>query len=43
MVEGEMGGVREQWRDILVKGVTMGLGRNLGLGKFPRIHKDDPS
>ena len=27
----------------LIERVTMVLGRNLVLGKFPRIHKDDPS
>ena len=30
-------------RDILIEGVMMRLVRNLALGKFPRIHKDDPS
>lgn len=30
-------------RDILMEGVIVGLGRNLVLGKLPRIHKDDPT
>ena len=30
-------------RVILIEGATMGLGRNLILGNFPGIHKDDPS
>ena len=42
MVEG--GGM--EWesnqRDILIEKVTVGLGRNMVLGKSPRIHKDDP-
>ena len=28
-------------KDLLVEGLIMGLGRNLVLGKFPGIHKDD--
>ena len=28
-------------RDILIEGAIMGLGRNLVLGKFPGIHKDE--
>lgn len=30
-------------RDILVEGAIMKLARNLALGKFPQIHKDDPN
>ena len=30
-------------RDILIEGAIMGLGRNLVLGKFSGIHKDEPS
>ena len=28
---------------ILIEEVIMGLGRNLGLGKYQAIHKDDPN
>ena len=37
----EDGGDNE--RDNLIEGAIMGLGRNLVLGEFPGIHKDDPS
>lgn len=30
-------------KEILIKGATIGFGRNLGLGKFSKIHKVDPS
>ena len=30
-------------RDILIEKGIKGLLRNIALGKFPRIHKDDPS
>ena len=30
-------------KEILVEKATMGLGSNLVVGKFPRIHKDDSS
>ena len=30
-------------RGILIEGVIMGLGTNLVPGRFPGIHKDDPS
>ena len=30
-------------KDILIKGAIMGLARNLALGKFLGIHKDDLS
>ena len=30
-------------REILREGAIIGLGRNLVLGKFSGIHKDDPS
>ena len=30
-------------KDILIEGAIMGLGRNLVLGKFSGIHKDDLS
>ena len=30
-------------RDILIKGAIVRLGRNLVIGKFPGIHKDDVS
>ena len=30
-------------RDMWIEEAIMGLGRNLVLGKFPRIHKVDPS
>ena len=30
-------------RDILTEGVIKGLARNMTLGKFPGIHKDEPS
>ena len=30
-------------RDILIEGAIKGLARNMALGKFPGIHKDDPS
>ena len=29
--------------NILIEGAIMELGKNLVLGKFPGIHKDDPS
>ena len=40
----EIGGkVRERKeRDILIEGVIKGIARNIALGKFPGIHKDDP-
>ena len=34
---------REILIEFLIERATMRLGRNLVLGKFPRIHKDDPS
>ena len=30
-------------RDISIEEAIVGLARNLALGKFPGIHKDDPS
>ena len=30
-------------RDILIEGAIIGLVRNLALGEFPEIYKDDPS
>ena len=30
-------------KEIRIKGAIIGLVRNLSLGKFPGIHKDDPS
>ena len=30
-------------RDILIEGAIKGLSRNIALGKFPGIHKNDPS
>lgn len=42
MVGGDM-----EWesneRNTLVEGFIMGLGRNVGLGKFLEFHKDDPT
>ena len=41
-----VGGVAERGsneRDILIEGAIIGLGRNQVLGKFPEIHKNDPS
>ena len=41
--EGE-GQIRERKeRDTLVEGAIKGLLRNIALGKFPGIHKNDPS
>lgn len=40
---GMVGGWGRAMKEILIKGVTIGLGRNLGLGKFSKIHKIDPS
>lgn len=38
---------RTEWksheREILIEKATVGIGRNLVLVKFPRIHKDGPS
>ena len=39
--EGQRGENNEG--DILIEGVIMGLEKNLALGKFPGIRKDDPS
>lgn len=30
-------------REVLIERITVRLGRNLMLEKFPRVHKDDPS
>lgn len=30
-------------REVLMERITAGLGRNLMLEKFSRVHKDDPS
>ena len=30
-------------RDIMIEGAIMGLAKNLALGNFLGIHKDDPS
>ena len=40
MGEGQRGRAK---KDILIEGVITGLVRSLALGKFPGIHKDDPS
>ena len=43
--DGQIGGRTKREnkeRDILIEGAIMGLARNLALGKFPGIHKDDP-
>ena len=45
-LDGRVGGRTEREnkeRDVLIEGDIVGLGRNLVLGKFPGIHKDDPS
>lgn len=34
---------RREERNTLTEGTIMELTRNLALGKFPRIHKDDPN
>ena len=42
MVKVKEGQTDSNERSILVEGAIMGLERNLVLGKFPGIHKDDP-
>ena len=42
-VEGLSWGKENKERDILIEGAIMGLAKSLALGKFPGIHKDDPS
>ena len=39
---GWLRGERYQ-REILIERATVGVGRNLVLGEFQRVHKDDPS
>ena len=39
----EEGWSERTMKDILIEGAIIGLGRNIVLGKFLGIHKDDPS
>ena len=45
--KNQVGGRRMEWesneREILIERTTMELGRNLELGKYPKIHKNDLS
>ena len=44
--DGQSGGSTEREnkeRDFLIEEANMGLAENLSLGKFLRIHTDDPS
>lgn len=47
MGELDIWGRETKWenneREMLIERVTIGLGKNLILGKFPRIHNDDHS
>lgn len=40
---GWLRGERDNQRGILIERATVGVGRNLVLGEFQRVHKDDPS
>ena len=41
--DGEKTERKRKERDILIEGTILGLARNLALGKFPGIHKDNTS
>ena len=41
--EGEKTKSKSKKRDILIYGAIKGPARNMLLGKFPGIHKNDPS
>ena len=40
---GQRTGSKRKERDISIEGGIMALARNLTLGKFPKIYKDDAS
>ena len=41
--DGGRKGRESKESNLFIEGAIMGLAKNIALGKFPGIHKDDPS